>query len=99
MNLSMETIKKRVSLLRKPRNLLSTQETISVDGGSTQREMRTDRTIEDVEIVLPSLYKKSSNRLSRLARTRKGTDFTPNRTIEGKSDYLSKEDLQPLRDP
>lgn len=28
---SMETIKKRVSLLRKPRNLLSTQETISLD--------------------------------------------------------------------
>jgi len=34
----METIKKRVSLLRKPRNLLSTQETLSVDGSSVKEK-------------------------------------------------------------
>ncbi len=39
----METVKKRVSLLRKPRNLLSTQETISVDN-----HHKNDRSIEDV---------------------------------------------------
>jgi len=48
--------------------------------------------------MLPSLYKKSSNRFNQLTKTRKN-DFNPNKTIEGKSDYLSKEDLQPLRDP
>lgn len=87
----METVKKRVSLLRKPRNLLSTQETISVD-----QNHRNDRSIEDVEIVLPSLYKKSGAKFG----SHKKNDFAPNKTIEGKSsDYLSKDDLKPLRDP
>lgn len=52
--------------------------------------------MEDVEIVLPSLYKKSGGKFS----STKKAEFTPNRTIEGKaSDYLSKDDLKPLRDP
>jgi hypothetical protein len=41
----MEIVKKHVSLLRKQRNLLSTQETASVDN-STYRTA--DKTIEDV---------------------------------------------------
>ena len=85
-------MKKRVSLLRKPRNLLSTQETISVDNNNH----RNDRSIEDVEIVLPSLYKKTGIKFSSHKKT---VDFA-NKTIEGKSsDYLSKDDLKPLRDP
>jgi hypothetical protein len=89
----METVKRRVSLLRKPRNLLSTQETISVDH-STHRVG--DKSMEEVEIMLPSLYKKTGNKFI----PSKKTDFAPNKTIEGKpSDYLSKDDLKPLRDP
>jgi hypothetical protein len=34
----METVKKRVSLVRKPRNLLSTQETISVDHSRGEKQ-------------------------------------------------------------
>jgi hypothetical protein len=46
--------------------------------------------------VLPSLYKKTGNKFN----SHKKNDFAPNRTIEGKSsDYLSKDDLKPLRDP
>lgn len=53
--------------------------------------------MEDVEIVLPSLYKKTGTRFS----THKRNDSVLNKTIEGKSssDYLSKDDLKPLRDP
>jgi len=46
--------------------------------------------------MLPSLYKKTGNKFI----SAKKPDFTPNKTIEGKpSDYLSKDDLKPLRDP
>jgi hypothetical protein len=45
---------------------------------------------------LPSLYKKSQNKFG----SHKKNDYTPNKTIEGKSsDYLTKDDLKPLRDP
>ena len=49
LNVSMDVVKKRVSQLKK-RNLLSTQETASVD--NTQKY---ERNIEDVEIMLPKL--------------------------------------------
>lgn len=92
----METIKKRVSLLRKPkRNLLSTQETISLDNSYHRTS---EKNAEDIEIILPSVYKKTN---SKLVSSRRG-DYTPNKTIdlkEARGDYLTKEDLKPLRDP
>ena len=92
----METIKRRVSQLRKPRHhQLSTQETISVDNSYHRRE---EKGVEDVEIVLPSLYKKTGNKFI----NSKKVDFTPTKTIDTKlaqGDYLAKEDLKPLRDP
>jgi hypothetical protein len=94
----METIKKRVSLLRKPRHhQLSTQETISVDHSYNRQADK--GSVEDVEIMLPSLYKKTGNRF---INSKRG-EFTPSKTIETKvsqqGDYLTKEDLKPLRDP
>lgn len=49
--------------------------------------------------MLPSLYKKTSSKIA--SSSRRG-DYTPNKTIdlkEAKGDYLTKEDLKPLRDP
>lgn len=89
----MEVVKKRVSSLRKPRNLLSTQETISLDSSNAKNN---DKSMEDIEIVLPSLYKKTGNKFI----STKKCDFAPNKTNENKqSDYLTKDDLKPLRDP
>lgn len=51
----MDVVKKRVSQLKRHRNIQSTQETSSLD--NTQRTI--DRNMEDVEIMLPSLYKKT----------------------------------------
>ena len=89
----MDVVKRRVSQLRKHRNILSTQETSSLD--NTQRTI--DRNMEDVQIVLPSLYKKSKTNRFEL---RKKFDGSPMKTLEAKnSDYLSKEDLKPLSEP
>ena len=65
---------------------------MSVDNSSHRN---VDKTIEDVDIMLPSLYKKTTtNRFI----AKKTTEFNPNRTIENKSsDYLSKDELKPLR--
>lgn len=89
LHVSMETIKRRVSLLRKPRNLLSTQETISVDHSYNRNNH--ERSVEDVEIMLPSLYKKTG---SKFGRTRRGPDLNSTKTLEvkesSKGDYLAK---------
>lgn len=57
-----------------------------------------DNTIEDLEVVLPSLYKKTAtNRF--IGRKLGENGFSPNKTIDHKnqsSDYLSKEELTPL---
>lgn len=74
---------------------METQETSSVDYNSQKTiDKSLDKNIEDMDVVLPSLYKKTAtNRFI----TRKNNDFSPNKTIESKnSDYLSKEDLTPL---
>lgn len=79
----MDVVKRRVSQLKKHRNIQSTQETSSLD--NTQRTI--DRTIEDVEIVLPSLYKKSKTNRFELKKKFE----SPLKTIENKtSDYLAK---------
>ena len=59
LNVSTDSPKKRVAHLRKPRNMLSTQETSSLDISTHRTIDRNDRTIEDVELILPSLYKKT----------------------------------------
>ena len=52
---------RRVALLKKPRGLMSTQETASIDNVSTRTIDRSlDNNIEDMEVVLPSLYKKTT---------------------------------------
>ena len=80
----MDVVKKRVSQLRKHRNIQSTQETSSLD--NTQRTI--DRNMEDVEIMLPSLYKKSKTNRFELKKKIEGS---PLKSIENKgSDYLSK---------
>lgn len=62
---------------------MSTQETNSLE--NTQRTI--DRTIEDVELMLPSLYKKTKTNKFAL----KKTEFSPMKTLDNKnSDYLSK---------
>lgn len=86
--------------MRKPRHQhhqLSTQETISVDNSYHRPN---EKGVEDVEIVLPSLYKKTGNKF---INSKRG-DFSPMKTIEtvakpAQGDYLTKEDLKPLRDP
>lgn len=58
LNVSMDVVRKRVSHLKKKRGVLSTQETSSLD--RTYRTVeRNEPNIEEVDIVLPSLYKKS----------------------------------------
>lgn len=54
----MDVVKKRVSHLKKRRNQLSTQETASLD--RTCRTIdRNEPNVEEIDVMLPSLYKKS----------------------------------------
>ena len=92
----MDVVKKRVSHLKRRRGLLSTQETSSLDRTFRTIE-RSEPNIEEVDIMLPSLYKKSRTNKFELKKKFEGS---PMKTVDNKgSEYLNKADLKPLSDP
>ena len=80
---------------------MSTQETTSVDNVSTRTIDRSlENTIEDMEVVLPSLYKKTAT--NRFITRKRESSYSPNKTLDHKnstSEYLSKDELTPLNEP
>ena len=88
----MDVVKRRVSQIKKRRGLFSTQETSSLDKTSRQGDRTIDNinsqhnNIEEVDIMLPSLYKKSrTNRFMLTKRIQANNTLSPSKNVSQKN--------------